>query len=274
MKENSPAFVVDTVSYRNFAEISGACKELTEIGFCFGRPGVGKSLAARRYARWHIVEANLNARNGVPIEPLELITCDVLLYMPPVTVSPPRLLNDLSRLRNRFDEVIARAIAWSKPEQWALEIKNRHAKLIIIDEAHRLKYQVLEQLRDLQEQWKVGIVLIGDPGMERSIARMYHFCDRIAKVDEFKPMEKAEVFEYINLWTQAMKLPSPRDEVKELINWYVRGNPRMLGHLFSMIFRILKINDDLITEMTRDVVETAREMMLHGLNGTLAKSAQ
>jgi DNA transposition AAA+ family ATPase len=274
MKETNKSILVDTVSYRNFVEISQACREQKEIGLTFGKPGVGKTLASRRFAQWDTVESNFNAKNGVPARAEDLMRCDVLYYLPSITVSAPRLLTELSRLRNRFDDVISRAVTWTKPDQWANEIQNRHTKLIIVDEAHRLKYQALEQLRDIQDQWEVGMILIGDPGMERSITRMWHFCDRIAKVDEFKAMEKSEVFEYIDSWALTMNLPKPTEDVHELVNWYSRGNPRALGHLFSMVARILKINDDLVTEMTREVIETAREMMLFGLNGTLAKQAQ
>lgn len=40
-----------------------------------------------------------------------------------------------------------------------------------------------------------------------------------------------------------------------------------------MINRILRINSDVVQELTRDVVETAREMMLRGLNRTLSQAA-
>lgn len=271
MKETNDSIFIETVSYKNFVEICQACKELREIGFCFGKPGVGKTFASKRFADWDLVEDNFSARNGLVVRAGDLIRSDVLYYLPSVTVSAPRLRSELVRLRNRFDDAISRAVSWIKPEEWADSVQTRHAKLIIVDEAHRLKYQALEELRDLHIQWNVGMVLIGDPGMERAIHRMWHFRDRIAKVDEFKPMEKHEIAEYINRWAKLMELSVPSPEVIELIVWYCNGNPRALRHLFSMISRILKINDDLVNEMTRDVVETAREMMLFGLNGTLAK---
>ena len=62
-----------------------------------------------------------------------------------------------------------------------------------------------------------------------------------------------------------MKLQKPADEVYALIFWHSQGNPRSLRNMFMMIDRILKINDDIVKELTRDVVETAREMMMYGL---------
>jgi hypothetical protein len=44
-----------------------------------------------------------------------------------------------------------------------------------------------------------------------------------------------------------------------------------LGNLFSMIARILKINEDVVREITREVVEAARELMMCGLSGTLTR---
>lgn len=38
-----------------------------------------------------------------------------------------------------------------------------------------------------------------------------------------------------------------------------------------MIARLLRNNDDVVREMTIDIVEVAREMLLFGLNGTLAE---
>jgi hypothetical protein len=39
-----------------------------------------------------------------------------------------------------------------------------------------------------------------------------------------------------------------------------------------MINRILESNDDVERELNREVVDTASEMMMYGLNGTLAKA--
>jgi len=47
----------------------------------------------------------------------------------------------------------------------------RYGALIIVDEAYRLKYEALEELRDLHDKWKIGMVLIGDPGLEMSLDR-------------------------------------------------------------------------------------------------------
>ncbi len=136
--------------------------------------------------------------------------------------------------------------------------------LVIIDEAHRLKYQSLEELRDLQERWNVGIVLIGDPGMEMNLPRMFHFADRVRYAEPFGPLSGPEIHEYIQKQAENIHVPESSAEVKEVIATCTRGNPRTLGHLFALIQKILKINDDIVQEITPEVIEAARELMLTG----------
>jgi hypothetical protein len=89
---------------------------------------------------------------------------------------------------------------------------------------------------------------------------------------DLKPLTDAEVARYIDKQLELMTLPKPPEEVYLLITWYSQGNLRALGNLFAMISRLLKINEDIVNEITKEVVETAREMMLFGLNGTLSKN--
>lgn len=273
MKDTNSKFFVESISYRNLAELAEVCREQRTIGLCFGKPGTGKTTAAMRWANWSLVEANFSVRNGAPIQPEELLKCDTLYYLPSVTVSAPRLRKELVLLRNKFGDVIAQTVSFHRPADWAETIQKEHVQLIIVDEAYRMKYQALEELRDWHDKYNVGVLLIADPGFERNLGRMWHFQKRVAYVEEFKALNEIEVTAYIDKQVEQMKLPKPKDEVCALINWYCQGNLRSLGHLFAMIGRLLRINDDVVREVTRDVVETARDMLLFGLNGTLAKES-
>jgi len=267
MKEIRAPFYIESTSFHSFSELADACREQTKIGMSFGRPGIGKSEASLRYSKWSLVETNLALRTGVPIEPEKLLSCDTLYYKPGITVSPQRLKSELSLLKNRFCDAKLRATSWRKETDWATALQTQQINLIIIDEAHRLKYQSLEELRDLHERWAVGVVLIGDPGMERNLPRMFHFADRVRYVEKFEALSPIDVTNYVDKQVELMAVPKPPDEVYPLIATYSRGNPRILGHLFALIQRLLKINSDIVHEITKEVVETAREMMLVGLAG-------
>jgi replication-associated recombination protein RarA len=266
-------FFIETNSYRALIEMSDACRQTRSMGLSFGKPGAGKTMAAQHISNWPIVEKNFTAKNGTPIEPEKLRTCDTILYLPSVTVSAPRLRLELTQLRSRFEATVTEGIGWHNPKEWAEAIQSKRSTLVIVDEAFRLKYQALEELRDLQNEWNIGILLLCDPGFQQSLARMWHFCIRVPYVEEFKVFSQDEVNQYIDKKAELMKLPKPADEVYALIFWYSQGNPRSLRNMFMMIDRILKINDDIVKELTGDVVETAREMMMYGLSGKLAKSA-
>lgn len=269
-ESNSP-FFLEPVSHFNFVELATVCRDDKKIGLCFGKPGIGKTWSAKKFCNWATIEANMNAKNGVPVEPATMMLCDSAYYLPSVTVSAPRLKSELTSLRSRFEDAYLRSVNWQRPADWANEVQRSHLKLVIVDEAFRLKYQALEQLRDMQEEWDVGLVLIADPGFERSLCRMWHFAVRVAHAEELHPLSAAETAQYVDRQLNVMQLSKPPEEVYALIYWYTQGVMRALDNLFSMIARILKINEDVVNEITRDVVETARDMMMFGLNGTLSK---
>lgn len=68
-------------------------------------------------------------------------------------------------------------------------------------------------------------------------------------------------------------MPKLSEEVSQMIAKYSRGNPRVLGHFFAIVQRLLKINDDIVREVNVEVTEMAREMMLVGL-GVIPKAGE
>ncbi|MBK9201185.1 MAG: ATP-binding protein [Candidatus Obscuribacter sp.] len=157
MKETNDPFFIETIPYFDLVELAEVCLEQRTIGLSFGKPGVGKTTAAKRLANWSLVEANFAVRNAGPVDPEALVKCHTLYYLASITVSAPRLRSELAMLRNKFEDVFGKAVSWNRVEDWAVEIQ-RPCAINNRGEAHRLKYQALEELRDLHDKFKVGIL--------------------------------------------------------------------------------------------------------------------
>ena len=145
---------IETESYKQFRELCLLCRDQKTIGLALGRPGVGKTEAAKKYAKWAIVEPNVVAIIRTLFQPDRLIECDVLYYLPSITTSAPRLRNEIGILRNKFDAALQRVEQQRSPTVFAELLSKKYAKLLIVDEAYRLKFNALEQLRDIMTSGK------------------------------------------------------------------------------------------------------------------------
>ena len=98
-----PEFIV-TKPYRQFVEFCDACRRSRYIGLCYGAPGVGKTLSARRYARWDAVEAlapYLNYAGWQERLVPEVADCHAVFFTAPV-VNTPQLVDRDMRLLRRY----------------------------------------------------------------------------------------------------------------------------------------------------------------------------
>jgi DNA transposition AAA+ family ATPase len=262
------AFLV-TQEYRRFAEFCDSCRQYRYIGLCYGPPGVGKTLSARHYAQWDMLAPALeDQRLQVPGEPPpEVADCHTLFYTPAVTVTPRRLADDLAGLCRLLDITGQRALRPAPGTMMVLQARPALTQLIILDEADRLKFPTLEQLRDSYDRMGFGLVLIGMPGLEKRLARYAQFYSRVGFVHQFRTLS-AEAMRLILAykWEQLGLTLVPDDfttaEAMAAIIRITSGNFRLVQRLFSQIERILQING--LQAITPDVVDAARQSLVIG----------
>jgi DNA transposition AAA+ family ATPase len=139
-------------------------------------------------------------------------------------------------------------------------------RLIIVDEADRLKDAAFEQIRHIFDRGGVGVVLIGMPGLEKRIARYPQLYSRVGFVHEFPPLSQSEIRELLpRLWPAEANLPAggfANDEAIASTIRASRGNFRTLNRLLTQMGRTLEING--LQAITAEVVKTAREMLVVG----------
>jgi DNA transposition AAA+ family ATPase len=140
-------------------------------------------------------------------------------------------------------------------------------RLILVDEADRLKVPSLEQLRDLFDRSDAALVLIGMPGIEKRLARYPQLYSRVGFVHAFRPLRAREIRGLLaEQWPDmGVALPASGITDEEAVAAIIRitgGNFRLLRRLLSQIERLMDINQ--LHEATASVVEAARENLVIG----------
>jgi DNA transposition AAA+ family ATPase len=260
-----PADFIVTKEHRRFIEFCEACRRYRYIGLCHGVPGVGKTLSARRYARWEVVEAPASYYLASEDVPQEFITERTIVYTPSVAHAPRQVERTVQGLRRRVNALAIRALQAQDAD--GLGEAGRLPDLIIVDEADRLKMAGLEQMRDLYDQGAMGLIFIGMPGLEKRLARYAQLYSRVGFVHQFRTLSTEEMqFILAHKWAQlGLTLAADDFTDAEAVAAIVRitsGNFRLIQRLFTQIERILQINE--LRTVTKEVVEAARESMVIG----------
>jgi DNA transposition AAA+ family ATPase len=258
-------FIV-TKEHRRFAEFAAAVRRDRYIGLCYGPPGVGKTASARRYACWHELEPLLRAPGRHFTEGRDRADWHTLLYTPTVSATPRTIDKELTQ--PGWDLTTIRTPDPFDRRTYA----STHAlppfvELLIIDEADRLKTTALEQLRDHYDRSRLGMILIGMPGIEKRLARYPQLYSRIGFVHEYRTLSAAELLFVLQHHWSKLGLALAADDFTDAeaiaaVARITSGNFRLVQRLFAQIQRILEINN--LSTITREVVETARESLVIG----------
>ncbi|MEV4020665.1 AAA family ATPase [Nonomuraea angiospora] len=255
-----------TKEHRRFTEFADAVRRDHYIGLCYGPPGVGKTLSARRYAHWHELAPLLHGSRARDGEGQDRHDWHTLLYTPTVSATPRLIDKELTNM-STFFSIIRAPNPFDRRTFHGLHALTPFAELLIVDEADRLKTAGLEQLRDHYDRSRLGMILIGMPGIEKRLARYPQLYSRIGFVHEYRPLSADELTFVLQSHWAALGLPLSADDFTDIeaiaaVHRITTGNFRLLQRLFAQISRILEIND--LHTITKEVVETARESLVIG----------
>ena len=260
---------VETKEYRRFAEFCDACRHYRYIGLCYGVPGVGKTLSARHYARWETLEPAVRDRQSwlEPTARPEMADCRTVVYTPSMTTTPKQLERDLHSLRFALHYTMEATHDGGAADPTLAPFDDRWTELVIVDEADRLKFPTLEQLRDIYDQGRFGLVLIGMPGIERRLSRYAQFYSRVGFVHQYRPLSADELrFLLAQKWRElGLSIDLTAFDDVEAMTAVIRitgGNFRLLQRLFAQVARIMAINH--VERVTTEVVDAARESLVIG----------
>lgn len=259
---------IATKEHRRFAEFAAAVRREGYIGLCFGPAGVGKTLSARRVARWDqaqtLVEDWGERQSTDAAVYAALNRSRAVFYTPGVGTNRRQLDNDINRLCQRVDICIDSHV---RPDTYHLPGRDKYVDLLIIDEAERLTPVSLEYLRDRYDRRHLGLLLIGMPGIEKSLSRYPQLYSRIGFAHQYHTLADDELaFVLTRHWKRlglTLDLSDFTDaQAVAAVGRITHGNFRLVHRLFSQIERIMAIND--LTVITNDVIETARSTLVIG----------
>jgi DNA transposition AAA+ family ATPase len=123
-------------------------------------------------------------------------------------------------------------------------------------------------VRDIFDQGELGVVLIGMPGLEKRLSRYPQLYSRVGFVHAFRPLSASEVRGLLESQWQPSGVALPNEgltdeDTRAAIIRITGGNFRLLQRLLTQIARLVEINA--LSQVTRDVVEAARETLVIGV---------
>ncbi len=113
----------------------------------------------------------------------------------------------------------------------------------------------------------MGLVLIGMPGIDRSLSRHPQLYSRSGFAHQYRPLAEDELaFVLTRHWSKlglTLDLTDFTDaQAVADGSRTTRGNFRLVHRLFTQVARVMKINN--LVVITSDVIETARSTLVIG----------
>lgn len=253
---------VPTKEYRRFEEFCEACRRERYIGLCHGAPGVGKTVSARAYTQWSLIEGLDPFESNTAVS-LDLSHCRAAFLTPGISNTPRSVRDQIDAALMHLRGVACQAerAAGARPSY------DTECELIVVDEADRLATNSLEELRDHYDRTGIGLILVGMPGLEKRLARYPQLYSRVGFAHAFRPLSAEEVLfvlrQHRQAWGQDWREDDFTDqEALAAITRITGGNFRLIDRLMTQITRIKHLNQ--LRTITQEVVEAARECLIIG----------
>lgn len=263
-----PTTFVETKAHSRFVEFAQACTKNRYIGVCHGRPGVGKTRSAREFSGWpNNFHYDINSDISNEMRGTIKACCGILITAH-VSNTPRTISTQLSTPMFWFGHARLR-VSEQYEEPFMLEQAKYAVPLLIVDEADRLTLKSFEELRHIYDEFGMGLILMGMPGIEKRLARYPQLYSRIGFVHEFKPLNEDEMRFLFSRRSEAFGLTFDLEqfehiEAMSMIIRITRGNFRLIERLFAQMKRIMAVNN--ISEVSGGVVEAARDCLVIGPN--------
>ncbi len=196
------------------------------IGLATGRAGYGKTTALRRY----------------------VCSSDSCVYILWMNYTKSQLFQRIA------EELVGRSHqSYLKNLKLIMEVTRAYRKVIIIDEADRMPLTILEDLRTLNEEGLVPLLLVGEDSLTAKVKRADRIESRIRKpAVTFRPLDAIQLTAYYNM---ATGLVLDRDVAKRLVS-DCHKDFRIAANDMQYIVAMMNANGQ--SELTMEVYDAIR----------------